>query len=78
MSDFRSNILTMVFENSITPDTGNRILNIYDAALESICIDIRTIISNWEQMDPNDIKLYSLGLRHALDFLDKERSELQG
>lgn len=76
MSDFKKDITAMIAENSITPDAGNRIINIYDITLENISSEIRTVIRDWEQMDPDDIKLYSLGLRHALDFIDRERSDL--
>ena len=72
MTEFRQGIKNMQVDNSLTEQAATRVLSLYRAAITEMADQLRTKVREWEQIDPEDIKLYSLGLRHAIDFLDEE------
>ena len=74
MTEFRQGIKNMQIDGSITEQGAVRVLSLYRAAITEMADELRTKVREWEQIDPEDIKLYSLGLRHAIDFLDEELS----
>ena len=74
MTEFRQGIKNMQVDGSLTEQGADRVLSLYRAALMEMADELRTKVREWEQIDPEDIKLYSLGLRHAIDFLDEELS----
>lgn len=72
MTEFRQGIKDMQVDNSLTEQAATRVLSLYRAAITEMADRLRTKVRDWEQLDPEDTKLYSLGLRHAIDFLDEE------
>lgn len=72
MTEFRQGIKNMQVDNSLTEQAATRVLSLYRSAITEMADQLRTKVREWEQIDPEDIKLYSLGLRHAIDFLDEE------
>jgi hypothetical protein len=51
----------------------SRVLSLYRYSLQELIMELQVIIKEWEQLDPEDARLYSLGLRHAVDLLESER-----
>lgn len=74
MTEFRQVIESMQNDGSLSEDAATRVLLLYRICVSEMAADLRTKVREWELMDPDDQKLYSLGLRHAIDFLEEEVS----
>jgi len=72
MTDFRQGIKNMQEDGSLQPDATVRVLALHRASLEELADILRSKVREWELLDPEDTKLYSLGLRHAVDLLEEE------
>lgn len=71
-SGFRQTIKNMKDDNLLGEEAATRVLLQYDAALAQMIEKLYAKVRDWEELDPEDQKLYSLGLRHAIDLLEAE------
>lgn len=72
MSEFVRGIKIMQGEGSFDAEKAGRIVLVYQQTIESMIAELREKIREWETLYPEDSNLYSLGLRHAVDYLEKE------
>jgi hypothetical protein len=72
MSEFGRSIKIMQDEGSFDAEKAERIMRVYGETIQSMISELREKIREWEALYPEDSNLYSLGLRHAVDFLEKE------
>lgn len=73
MTEFKQGLLNMKGDGSLNDEGATRIHTLYQSALDEIIGQLQIKIREWEELDPEDAKLYSLGLRHAVDILEGER-----
>ena len=72
MTQFRQDLTNMKSDGSLGDEEESRVLSLYRSALQELITELSVIIKEWEQLDPEDAKLYSLGLRHSVDLLKGE------
>jgi hypothetical protein len=73
MTQFRQDLTNMKSDGSLGDGGESRVLSLYRSSLQELITELQVIIKEWEQLDPEDARLYSLGLRHAVDLLESER-----
>lgn len=73
MTQFRQDLTNMKSDGFLGDGGESRVLSLYRYSLQELIMELQVIIKEWEQLDPEDARLYSLGLRHAVDLLESER-----
>lgn len=74
MSEFERSIKMMQDEGVFDAEKASRILFMHRLSIQLMTDELKSKIREWEALDPEDAKLYSLGLRHAVDLLEAEIS----
>lgn len=77
MSEFERSIKIMQDEGTFDAEKASRIMFVYRESIQSLIDELTVKIREWESLDPEDAKLYSLGLRHAVDILQPELGEVK-
>lgn len=75
MTQFRQDLENMKNDGSLGDEGESRVMSLYRSSLQELITELQVKIKEWEELDPEDARLYSLGLRHSVDLLESERDD---